>query len=146
MRMTKNEYKAYMKKCANRYWTEPGYNKDEMDADLDAVEIIPLDLGKYRLSSHIREWINKLFDEEDTDKNGNYMLRGFTQIERTEMSVLGLHYGDYSQCLNFWAYNDKERLVYTFCEGDTTLKMFETQEGYEKEKADCVAWYKEACA
>ena len=146
MQMTKNDYKEYMKQCANKIYTVPEYSLEQYGKDLDAVEILPLDLAKYNLSPEIEKWINKLFDEDDTDRNGNYMLRGFTRCEGAEMRLLGLTYGDYSNSISFWGYNDTEYLIYTFCEGDTTLKLFANREEYEREKQETYEWYKEAAA
>ena len=142
--MKKNEYKAYLKECASRFYTESTYTKEQYEEDLDNVEIVSLDLSNYpAIKKETAEWINKLFDEEDVDRKGNYMLRGFTRCEGAEMKFLGLTYGDYANAYSFYAYNDKERLIYTYCEGDTTLKPFATQEEYEKEKTETREWYKE---
>ena len=147
-RMTKNEYKKYMEECANRVWTEPGYTMEKYNSDLDAVEILPLDLSKFpQLSEETIKWINIFFDEEDTDRNGEYMLRGFTRSPWKTMEKLGLSYGDYAYGdLSYWAYNNNQRLIFTYCEGDTTLKMFATQEEYDKKYASTLAWYKEEYA
>lgn len=143
LRMTRNEYKDYMKKCVARiYNSNDTYSWD--DYKKEDVEIIPLDLSAYpAIKKETEKWINTLFDEEDEDRNGNYMLRGCTRQEGTEVSVLNLSYGDYSDSINFWAYNDEEMLLYTFCEGDTTLTLFTNRETYEKEKTETEKWYEE---
>ena len=69
------------------------------------------------------------------------MLRGFTRCEGAEMNKLGLSYGDGGDALSFYAYNDPEMLVYTYCEGDTTLKIFNDKAEYETEKAENSNWY-----
>ena len=139
--MTRKEAKTFLADQANRYWT------GEISwSDYKAIEIkyTPLDLTAYpSITSETEKWINILFNEESEDRKGRYMLRGFTRIEAREMEVLHLHYGDYSRCLSFWAYNDDEFLIYTFCEGDTTLQMFPTREEYEAEKERTLTWYRE---
>lgn len=144
--MTKNEYQDFLKECANKYWTVPGYNRKEMDAELDAVEILPFDLKRFNLDPQTEKWINILFKEETTDRNGNYMLRGFTYHEREEVNHLNAYYGDYANAYSFYAYNDKENLIYTYCEGDTTLTLFETAEAYAKAKQKSQKWYEEQYA
>ena len=145
--MTKNEYKQYLIDCTNRWYTDKTYTKEQYEKDLDSVEIAPLDLSKYyAIKKETKKWINTLFDEEDVDRKGNYMLRGFTRREGVEMQVLGLTYGEYANAYSFYAYNDDEYLIYTYCEGDTTLKPFKTRGEYEKEKAETIEWYKEAYA
>ena len=142
--MTKNEYQTYLKECANRFYTDKHYTKEDMNRDLDSVKILDFDLSKYPLiEAETKKWINILFKEDSTDRNGNRMLIGFTRCETAEMAKLNLNYGDYANGYSFYAYNDKERLIYTYCEGDTTLKPFETQEEYEKEKVETREWYKE---
>lgn len=102
-----------------------------------------LNLSKYDLPTEIEKWINILFSEETTDKHGHYMLRGFTQFEGTEMRLLHLHSGEYSRSLSGWAYNNEYKLLYTYCEGDTTLQMFDNEEDYLKEKRETLRWYHE---
>ena len=144
MKMTKNEYRDYAKECANRFWNESGYTYERYNTDLDAVEILPLELSKYNLKPEMEKWINALFTEETTDSRGNYLLRGYTQTPWKETGLLSLGYGDYSNGeLSFWAYNINQRLIYTYCEGDTTLNLFETQEEFEKEWNLTRNWYKE---
>ena len=145
-RMTRNEYHEYLKKCVNRaydkndsYTFENYWNEE--------IETIPLDLSAYpRIKDETKKHIDKLFDEETTDKNGNYMLRGFhgDNIKRWnhEKEVLGLycHYGFYyAGC----GWNDEEMLLYTFCEGDTTLTLFNNREQYEKQKAETESFFME---
>ena len=145
--MTKNEYKQYLIDCTNRWVTDKTYTKEQYEKDLDSVEIAPLDLSKYyAIKKETKKWINTLFDEEDVDRKGNYMLRGFTRREGAEMQVLGLTYGEYANAYSFYAYNDDEYLIYTYCEGDTTLTLFETAKAYAKAKQETHDWYKEEYA
>lgn len=146
-RMTKNEFKKYMEECANKVWTEPGYTMERYNADLDAVEILPLDLSKFpQLSEKTIKWINALFEEEDTDCDGNYMLRGFTRRDAEEVRVLQCSYGNYSNGYSFFAYNENEYLIYTYCEGDTTLTIYPDKESYDKGYKKTHDWYKEEYA
>ena len=139
LRMTRNEYKEYLKKCVSRAY-DPNDSFTFKDYHKINVEIIPLDLSAYpNIKEKTKEHINKLFDEETTDKNGNYMLRGFhgdsIRMWNYEKEVLGLycHYGFYyAGC----GWNDEEMLLYTFCEGDTTLTLFNDRSLYEKEKEE----------
>lgn len=145
--MTKNEFKKYMEECASRLWTEKGYTMEKYNADLDAIEILPLDLSKFpQLSENSIKYINGLFDEEDTDRDGNYMLRGFTRCESGEVSRLNCNYGDYANAYSFFAYNNDEYFIYTYCEGDTTLTIYPDRETYEKGYKKTHDWYKEEYA
>ena len=146
-RMTRNEYQEYMKKCASKLYDGSGYTMKDYNRDCDSVEIIPLDLSKYpQLSENTIKWANMLFTEEDTDRNGNYMLRGFTHHEYAEAKALGCSIGDYGNGYSLWAYNDKEYLIYTYCEGDTTLTILSDKETYDKEYKRTYNWYKEEFA
>ena len=144
MQMTKNEYQEFVKKCAERYWNEPGYTMEKMNADCDAIEILPLDLSAYpQIDEETGKWINALFKEEDTDRNGNYMLRGFTRHEMAEVDRLGLYYGDYANAYSFFAFNDDKYLIYEYTEGDTTLKIFPDKESYQREYNATLSWFRE---
>lgn len=147
-KMTKNEYKKFVEECANRYWKEDGYTWDNYNKDCDSVEILPPDLSKFeQLTTETKKWINILFTEEDEDGRKNFMMRGFTRNEWMEMQKLGLSYGDYGRDgLSFWAYNNTEYLIYTYCEGDTTLTILPDKESYEKEYNHTLNWYKEEYA
>ncbi len=141
--MTKNEYKEYMKECASKLYNVPGYTMKDYNEELDNVKILPFNLSAFpALKDITRERINRFFSEEDKDKEGNYMLRGFTHHEGTEMIFLGLFYGDFSDALNFFAYNNEELFLYTYCEGDTTLTLFPDKESYEKGYNVMYEWYK----
>lgn len=145
-KMTKNEYQKYMRECASKLYTVPGYTMDDYHRELDAVEILPLDLKRFNLDPETEKWINILFTHEDEDRNGNYMLLGFTQNDGIEIAKLDLLYGDYANAYSYYAYNDKEMLLFTYCEGDTTLTLFETTKAYAKAKQESQKWYEEQYA
>ena len=144
MIMSRVDAEKYKSELASRYWN--GFISFKKYNELyDEIELIPYDLTQFpSLTENTIIWINKLFDKApETSRRGNFMLRGFTRAEGAEMRILGLKYGDYADALNFYAYNDDEMLLYTFCEGDTTLELFSTREAYEKEKETTRQWYKE---
>lgn len=137
-KMTRNERKTYIQACAARVFKEDdSYTMTDYAHCEDDIEIIPLDLSAYpAITTETAKWMNVLFTEEDTDENGNYMLRGFTfDGPYNEVLKLKLCFGEsYNDPYFAWAYNDNEQLIYTYCEGDTTLKPFATKEEYEREK------------
>ncbi len=144
LKMTNNDYKEYCKECASRLYNESGYSISDFRRDTDNVEILPFDLSRFpQLSETTIRWINAFFSEEDTDKNGNYILRGFTYRERTAVQELGLNYGDYADCYSFFAYNNKELLVFEYCEGDISMKIFPDKESYDNEYMEMYEFYKE---
>jgi len=148
MKMTREDAKKYKDEITNLYW-QGKISIKEFDKRWDEIELIPYDLSAFPLvNEETAKWINILFQEpSETDKNGNYMLRGFTRFLKIEMQKLGLSYGDYADGLSFYAYNDTEMLLYSYCEGDTTLKIFNDKETYEKEKEADRQWFeKERCA
>lgn len=146
MEMTRNEYNEFCKECASKLYNTPGYSMADFKKDTDAVTIIPLDLSKYtEITDETKKWINALFSEEDTNRDGNYMLRGFTHREYAEAEKLNIVPEIYSN-YSWHGVNDKEMLIYTYCEGDTTLTIFDDREKYDKEKAKTIKWYKETYA
>jgi len=141
--MTRNEYKEYMRKLASKVHRDPNYTIAMYKADLDAVIIAPLDLSKFKaLKKDTRKFINAFFDEEDTDRDGNYMLRGFTYHQDIEVKKFNCKYGDYTNGYSFYAYNDEEFMIYTYCEGDTTLTLYPNKESYDIGYKKTHDWYK----
>ena len=137
--MKRNDVKEFLREQVDRC-----YNGEISWDDYFAIEIEyePLNLENYpAIKPETAKWINILFNEETADRKGNYMLRGFTHYEGKEIDFLHLSYGDYSGGLNFWAYNDEEMLLYTFCEGDTTLTLFNNPKFYKGNKAEMLRWY-----
>lgn len=144
MRLSRDVAEMYRKELVDRY-----YKKDitwKQYSELwDAIELEPYDLSAFpTLSETSKEWINKIFDKApEINKRGNFMLRGFTRAEGAVMYVLNLTYGDYADAISFYAYNDKEMIMFEFTEGDINLQLFSDRESYEKEKATTNEWYKE---
>lgn len=140
--MPRNEAKEFISAQADRYYAGEISRQEYMAIE---IQYTPLDLSFYpTIKPETRRWINILFDEETTDRKGNYMLRGFTRMSAEETARLNCIYGDAGcDCLNFFAYNDEELLIYTYCEGDTTLTILPTREAYETEKAETARWYRE---
>lgn len=139
--MSRNEAKSFLREKANEY-SLGRLSWDEFKAI--EIEYTPLDLSAFPVKTETAEWINNLFDEETEDKHGNYMLRGFTYQSVFEKEKLGCTYGDAGcDCLNYYAFNDAEMLLFTFCEGDTTLTLFTDPQKYQEEKAKTEKWYRE---
>lgn len=143
MKMHRNDSHEYLSGLVARCY-DP---KDPFSwADYKAVEIEfePLDLSRFpAVTKETGKWIDALFQEETSNRNGDYMLRGLTHIVAKEMELLHLRYGDYSDDYSLWGYNDEELFIYTYCEGDTTLTIYKTVEEYNEGKAETLRWYKE---
>ena len=113
-------------------------------------EIIPLDFSKFpQLKADTREYINKNFDKETTDENGNYMLKRFIgdSLALWYKNKENLHcnyapYGFYHSHGGF-GFNDEEMLIYTWGEGDTTVTLFSDEATYLKERKATEKWYEE---
>lgn len=141
--MKRNDYKHYMQELASKVHKDPKYTIEMYKADLNAVTIDPLDLSRFKqLKPNTCKVINILFDEEDTDRNGNYMLRGFTNHGASEIEKLNCKYGDYTNGYSYYAYNNEELLIYTYCEGDTTLTLYQDKESYDIGYKETHNWYK----
>lgn len=152
MKMTRNEYKKYVQKCVGRVFDpNDSYSWADYKKLDEDVEIIPLDLSAYPdIALEIKEKINKWFDEETTDKNSNYMLRGFTGSDNyglayKEGQELGMEVRNPSS-YSWYGYNDLEMMIWTWCEGDTTLTLFNDRTKYEDNKKEIIKWYKEEFA
>lgn len=111
-------------------------------------DIIPLDFSKFpTVKKETAKYINAAFDKEDTDKNGNCMLRGFIgdNLKKwyAEKEKLNLNYAPYGFYYSGFGFNDEEMLIYTWCEGDTTLTIFSDREKYMQEREATEKWFSE---
>ena len=145
--MTRNEYHKYLQKCVSRAY-DPHDSYSFEDYWKEDIEIIPLDLSAYpQIKEDTAKYINVAFDKEDTDKNGNYMLRGFIGDSlkkwNSEKEKLNLNYAPYGFYYSGFGFNDEEMLIYTWCEGDTTLTLFSDRETYQKEREATEKWFDE---
>lgn len=145
IRCTRQEMNAILKKAVDDVYSgkmsREEYNALEFD-------IIPLDLSRFdSLKSDTAEYINNNFDEETTDRNGNYMLRGFIgdnlNLWYRDKEKLHCNYAPYGFYYSGFGFNDAEMLIYTWCEGDTTITIFSDREKYEQERAATEKWYDE---
>ena len=147
LKMTRNEYHKYLQKCVSRAY-DPHDSYSFEDYWKEDIEIIPLDLSAYpQIKEDTAKYINVAFDKEDTDKNGNYMLRGFIGDSlkkwNSEKEKLNLNYAPYGFYYSGFGFNDEEMLIYTWCEGDTTLTLFNDRETYQKEREEIEKWFDE---
>lgn len=145
IRCTRQEMNAILKKavddCYSGKMSREEYNALEFD-------IIPLDLSRFdSLKADTADYINSNFDEETTDRNGNYMLRGFIgdslALWYRDKEKLHCNFSPYGFYYSGFGFNDAEMLIYTWCEGDTTVKLFSDRETYEQERAATEKWYDE---
>lgn len=145
IRCTRSEKNAILKKAISDC-----YDGKMTMAEYDALEfeIIPIDFSQFpHLKADTAEYINKMFDEETTDKNGNFMLRGFIgdnlAMWYSNKENLHCNYAPYGFYYSGFGFNDEELLIYTWCEGDTTVTLFKDVETYQKERAATEKWYEE---
>lgn len=146
--LTKNQYKDYLKKNASRIYSEAGYSIDDYFQDANNVDIIPFDLSKFPdITPDTAKYINKYFDTEGEDRNGNYMLRGFIgdsiNLWILQKENLKLNYAPYGFYYSGFGFNDTEMLIYTWCEGDITLTIFNDRKLYQQERAATEKWFDE---
>jgi hypothetical protein len=103
----------------------------------------------YCVSNDTMKKILTLFKQGDAfDKYGNYYLKGFylTGSDWTDISevpYLNCKYGPFSENAKGWAYNDDEKFIYEYCEGDTYLTLFEDEQSYCSAKKRKEEYYKE---
>lgn len=75
IKCTRNEMHEILKNAVNDCYNGKISWKEYGELEFD---IMPLDFNRFpEIKEETREYINNVFDKEDTDKNGNYMLRGF---------------------------------------------------------------------
>lgn len=145
----RREHKAYLNKLVKRcYDPHDSFSwKDYFETEFD---FLPVDLSPFKtLLSETKTLIDKLFDDYEIAPRGYFLLRGFTGSDNfgrgyQEAKALNCIVGDSNSGYSWYAYNDAEMMIYTWCEGDTCLELFETREKYEEEKEYTKNWYKEA--
>ena len=145
LRMTRNEYHEYLQKCVSRAY-DPNDRYTFADYEKESVEIIPLNLSAYpQIKDDTAKYINAVFDKEDMDKNGNYMLRCFIgdSLDKwyRDKEMLHCNYAPYGFYCSGFGFNDEEMLIYTWCEGDTTLTLFNDREIYQRERKETEQWF-----
>ena len=74
--MTKNEYQEYLVKLASRLHTDAGYSIQDFQKDAESVNVLGFELDKFNLSDEERQVLNKMFDSERLDNQGNLLLCG----------------------------------------------------------------------
>lgn len=137
----RKDYHNFLNECIDKCYAGIMSWKDYKTME---IEFEPIDFTPYpAITKETRKWIEKLFTDEDTDRNGNYMLRGHTYHEYQEKMALNMEMGDGGNGYSWWAFNDEEMLIYTYCEGDTTLTLLKDREAYESEKERARVFYTE---
>ncbi len=145
IRCTRNEMHEILEKAANDYYTGKITLSEYRELKFD---IIPFDFSAFpQVKTDTAKYINSYFGEEDTDKKGNCMFRGFIgdnlDTWYRDKEKLSLNYAPYGFYYSGFGFNDAEMLIYTWCEGDTTLTMFNDREKYLKERAETEKWFEE---
>lgn len=108
-------------------------------------EILPLDLSRFgHLTERTVEWLNKIFTEETLDKNGEYMLKTHNLENQSYliMQIFKMNMTMVDGC-SAYAFSDDEMMVYTYCEGDMYMTLFDDREKYAAEKKETIRFYKE---
>lgn len=145
IKMDHNEYQKYLENNANRIYTDEKYGFKNYLEDANNVDILPYNLSNFNLSKELEKIININFDRETKDKNGHYMLKGFTNSEgewyrltdQMELKrTMGYYYSGY-------CYNSNYNMVMTYAEGDLYLKLFDNKKDYTQELEETIKWYDE---
>jgi len=144
--ISRNDYhKALENYISEIYKGTPGYTWEEYYKF--NPEIIPLDLSDYPIPTEMKKFINRYFDTETTDRNGNYMLKAFDpgRNEYALANKLGVTIRK-ADGYNFWGVNNDAMLSYSWTEGDVYLTLFNDKVKFELEIRETEDWYKEKCA
>lgn len=145
MKMTRNEYHEYLKNVYQEHMIQQivihGMTMQKKKQRLFRWTYPDIQI----LKDDTKEYINNIFDKEDTDHNGNYMLRGFIGDSLSQWyrdkDKLHCNYAPYEFYYSGFGFNDEEMLIYTWCEGDTTLTLFKDR--YQKEHMTTEQWFEE---
>jgi len=112
--------------------------------DAAIFEIEELDLSKYRLSEKAQNYANRRFTEETVDSKGNYMLSTHILTDGWYQFIRQLGYTDFRDAAyQAIAWSDEQWYIFSFCEGDIYLTLFEKEDAYKKAKAELIHWWEE---
>ena len=134
IKMTKNEYNEFLRKNAERLQTDADYNLQDFNRDADSAQVLGFNLDNFKFSDVERQIIDKMFDAEDRDKNGNLLLRGHV-IDRSFVNMIANTLGCRCDCdkhYNGFYSNSDKYCILEFCEGDISLTICETSDAYYK--------------
>ena len=145
--VNRKERKAFMDNLVSRCY-DPKDSFSWRDFKECEVNLIPIDFSPFpKITKETKEYIERMFDDEDRDRNGNFMLRFFTG---SDAFYFGVQIGSslkmemkYPSSYSYYGYNDDELMLYTWCEGDAALTLFPDLESYRKEKRETIKWYAE---
>ena len=145
--ISRNDYhKALQDYISEIYKGTPGYTwKEYFNYE---PEIIPLDLSAYpQIPTEMKDFINKYFDTETEDRNGNYMLKAFdnSRLEYALADKLGVTIRE-ANGYNFWGVNEEAMLSYSWTEGDVYLTLFNDRTKFEQDIRETEEWYEEQYA
>jgi len=131
-RMTRNEYWNWIREDVSRITS----------GEADEIEIIPLDLERFtKIKPENKTRIDKWFNEEAESEEGEYLLFSRSYHPYDEIALLGMEMGEGNNGYSWWAYDDEQMMIYTYCEGDTSIKLFESEERYLNKKIETEEWY-----
>lgn len=140
----RNEKLMMMQELAGKY-----YNKEisweEYNRRCDNIKEIPLDFSDYpQMSEKIQKMINAHAREEDITREGKWMLRGsyMSGMEYVDKYLMAFGIRNtYGDDLSGFGGNETDLIVFTWCEGDTTIVPCKTKEEYVAEMQKEIDWW-----
>lgn len=143
LRMTHNEYFEFLKKNAERMYTDKGYTMAHYNRDAERVEIIGFDLDRFGFDEKNRGFIDKVFSGDGEDKFGNLRLEGNVQDNALAFTIAGELGCELVRDKFYSGFfkNDEKRCVLEYCEGDIYLVLCETDERYQEAVEDYERFY-----
>lgn len=143
-KMTHNEYEKYLEELANKLHTDKDYNLHDFHRDTDMVVVTGFDLDKFLLSEERKAVINSFFTSDTLNESNNMLLQG-RLVNGDMIYSLSLMLNCkpvQDNGLNSYFKNDEERLILTYCEGDISLVICDTETAYQKEVDSHNEFYK----
>lgn len=145
LRMTKNEFLKHVQQCVSKlYDRSVSYSMVDFKRDTDNVRVLPFNLSRFKLPFAIEERLNRICTEEAIGTNGELILRGRCPLENiyTLAEKLGMKQGEHLGYNGFF-YNESQRMVMDFAEGDVSIYLCKTKPVYYKVFKSTELFYKE---
>lgn len=131
IKMTKNEYNAFLEKNAERLHTEADYTLQDFKRDAESVQVLGFELSRFQLNEKDCGVINAMFETEQSAGDralfrGHVLESRFVNLIANTLSLKNIC----DKGHNGFFCSDEKRCVFEFCEGDISLSIYNSDFAY----------------
>lgn len=144
--MTHNEFYEFKKELVEKVLSNTDYTSKDLERDLQNVVVTPYEFADYPfLREETKAWIEGHYDREEHREDGSRVFRGTLPEDQVsnwqkEKAALNIE-SSFAYFYNGVGVNREEFLVYSWCEGETWLKVCKDKDAFNKEVADWESYF-----